>query len=120
MYLLYLTPLYALSRDVGWVSALVHWHFLIAGCVFVWAIAGPDRVPHRPGYHCRLFILFIAVGAHATLTKVIYAYGLPYYDQHARADIEAGAQGMYYGGGMTELVLIIAFFAMWFGKQQRR
>ena len=118
MYLLYLTPLYALSTQTSWVSALVHWHFFIAGCIFMWAIAGPDRAPRRPSYRLRLLILFLSIGAHATLSKIIYAYGLPYDNQHALADVQAGAQAMYYGGGLAELLLIIAFFSLWFNHPQ--
>lgn len=125
MYLLYMTPLDAFTlQSSGW-SALVHWHFLAAGCLFVWAIAGPDPAPRRPSRLYRLVVLFLAVGAHATLGKLMYAYGWPR-NVHSVEDVQAGAQLMYYGGDVAELLLIIAFFASWFrrvgdgGKGSRR
>lgn len=114
MYVLYMTPLYGLTLHSGWVSAFVHWHFLAAGYLFVWSIAGPDHAPGRPNLRFRLGVLFVSLGAHATLGKVMYVYGWPRNSPHDLEQIQAGAQLMYYGGNIAELILIIAFFALWF------
>lgn len=116
MYLLYLTPLYELSTQQEWLSGLVHWHFLAAGYLYVWSIAGPDRAPRRPGLEFRLLILFMSVSAHATLSKIIYAYGLPHQGSQSYTAVQNGAQLMYYGGALAELILVIGFFAIWFGR----
>lgn len=42
MYVLYLTPLYETSLHSTAVHYWVHIHFLMAGYLFAWAIAGPD------------------------------------------------------------------------------
>src|SRR5690606_34815391 len=42
MYVLYLTPLYETSLHSTAVHYWVHIHFLLAGYLFAWAIAGPD------------------------------------------------------------------------------
>ena len=116
MYLLYMTPLYYLSLQNSWLSFLVHWHFLVAGYLFTWSIAGPDPAPTRPSMKFRCFVLFFSVGAHATLAKIMYAYQWPRLSPHSVTDIQAGAQLMYWGGDVAELLLIIAFFAIWFKR----
>lgn len=111
MYLLYLTPLYAAMHESSALHALIHWHFLAAGCLFTWAIAGPDPAPHRPSVRFRLLVLFVAIAAHSFLSKAMYAYSWPVGTHHSLEDIRAGAQIMYYGGDFAELILIIALFA---------
>jgi len=117
MYLLYLTPLYALSLDQPLPHALVHAHFLIAGYLFTWAIAGPDPAPHRPGLRLRLAVLFLGGAAHAILAKLMYAYHWPRGTPHSLEQIQAAAQWMYYGGDAAELLLAVAFFSIWFRRR---
>jgi len=120
MYVLYLTPLFAISMNNGPVHVLVHVHFVISGYLFAWAIAGPDPAPHRPGMPFRLAILFIATAAHASLGKIMYGYGFPRGVGASATELESAAQWMYYGGDVAELLLIVAFFATWFrGRRER-
>jgi putative membrane protein len=51
LYMLYLTPLYALSTRSDVVHHLTHLHFLVAGSLFAWAIAGPDPSRHGHRWH---------------------------------------------------------------------
>lgn len=111
MYLLYLTPLYALALANGTVHAWMHLHFVVSGYLFTWAIAGPDPAPHRPGLGIRLAALFLATAAHASLGKFMYAYGFPRGTPHDPGEIQVAAQLMYYGGDLAELLLAVAFFA---------
>lgn len=113
MYLLYLTPLYALSLADPMVHALVHVHFVISGYLFTWSIAGPDPAPHRPGRGTRLAALFVATAAHAILGKLMYGYGFPRGTNYDPEEIQAAAQLMYYGGDMAEMLLAAAFFSAW-------
>ncbi|HEY0700834.1 MAG TPA: cytochrome c oxidase assembly protein, partial [Micromonospora sp.] len=55
---------------------VVHAHFLAAGYLFCWVIAGPDPSPHRASVPVRLVVLGVAVTAHATLSQLLYA-GIP-------------------------------------------
>lgn len=119
MYLLYLTPLYALSLHNPLVHVLVHVHFLLSGYLFAWSIAGPDPAPQRPIFAVRLIVLFVAMAGHAILAKGMYAYGFPRGGSHGSAEIEAAAQWMYYGGDLAELLLAIALFGLLL-RQRRR
>jgi len=118
LYLLYLTPLYQLSLSEPLLHLWLHLHFVLAGYLFCWSIAGPDPAPHRPGLRVRLVVLFVAVAAHAVLGKLMYAYGFPRNAGHGIAEIEAAAQMMYYGGDLAELLLALVFSATWYRRRK--
>ncbi|MCD9154800.1 cytochrome c oxidase assembly protein [Aeromicrobium duanguangcaii] len=121
MFVLYLTPLYALSTESTAVHHLVHAHFLIAGYLFAWAIAGPDPAPRRPGMATRVVVLITAGAAHAYLAKLLYARAgeLPPGTDYAVADMQAAAQWMYYGGDVVDVMLAVALFATWLRRRSR-
>ncbi|HLV64884.1 MAG TPA: cytochrome c oxidase assembly protein [Polyangiaceae bacterium] len=117
---LYLTPLFARMLHDPALHLAVHVHFLAAGCVFSWAIAGTDPGPARPRDSQRIAVLFGAIAAHATLAKAMFAYGFP---RGTPFDIEAmqdAAKIMYYGGDLSELLLAIALFASLHAKRGQR
>ncbi len=116
MYLLYLTPLYALSRQSVALHLALHAHFLAAGCLFTWTIAGVDPAPHRAAWPLRLAVLTGAIAAHATLAKLMYAFGLPR-PVHDLAQLRAAAQLMFYGGDVAELMLAIVLFSHWYRQR---
>ncbi|MDW5375825.1 cytochrome c oxidase assembly protein [Halomonas sp. HP20-15] len=118
MYLLYLTPLYALSMTTPWLHHLIHLHFVISGCLFSWAIAGPDPAPHRPRWRTRLGVLFLAIATHATLGKLIYAWRMPQGTGAGVDEIQAAAQWMYYGGDLAEIVLLMALMQQWLRRRR--
>ena len=120
MYVLYLTPLFALMHHYPAVHHLVHLHFLAAGCLFTWAIAGPDPAPHRPGFALRLGVLFASVATHGYLSKLMYAHRWPRGTHHSLAEIQDAAQWMYYGGDLAEALLAVALFAGWYQTRRRR
>jgi len=120
MYLLYLTPLYMLTLTNPVLHYLVHVHFLAAGYLFVWSIAGPDSAPRRPGMRVRVSVLFISIAAHAFLSKFMYAYNWPRNTPHPLQQLQEAAQLMYYGGDVAELLLVVALFARWYQIGSRR
>ncbi|MFC8224817.1 cytochrome c oxidase assembly protein [Streptomyces sp. NPDC057287] len=110
--LLYFTPLYStISVNTG-MHWLLHAHFLLAGCLFAYVIAGPDPAPARPGVPVRLVVLGAAITAHAVISQLMYGgFGI---DIHAPVDqVQGGAQIMYYGGDIAELLLAVALVATW-------
>lgn len=120
MALLYLTPLYYLAQANQALHSLVLLHFLLAGYLFAWVIAGPDPAPRRPGMGVRLGVLFLSAAAHAILSKLLYIQLLPAGAAHSADDIGAAAQLMYYGGDVAELLLAVALFAGWYQRSGRR
>ncbi|QYC40045.1 Cytochrome c oxidase caa3 assembly factor [Nonomuraea coxensis DSM 45129] len=112
MIALYCTPLYRAAMVTPWLHALVHAHFLVSGCLFAWAIAGPDPAPRRPSVPARLVVLGVAVAAHAGLSQLMYA-GL-WVDLPVPAAQRTGAaEIMYYGGDLAELLLAAVLVAGW-------
>ncbi|MCF6522591.1 cytochrome c oxidase assembly protein [Streptomyces sp. JJ36] len=109
---LYFTPLHHVltSRPAGhW---LLHAHFLLAGCLFAHVVAGPDPAPARPGVRTRLVWLGCAVAVHAVVSQLLY--GGFRTDVHAPvAEVRGGAELMYYGGDLAELLLAAALVATW-------
>ncbi len=119
LYLLYLTPLFATSLDDALLGGWLHLHFLLAGYLFVWSIAGPDPAPSRPGFALRLGVLFAAIAAHGILAKLMYGYGYPQGTAFSPEQLEAAAQLMYYGGSLAELLLVALLFAARPGRRWR-
>jgi len=109
---LYFTPLYNMTMDQPVLHWFMHTHFLLSGCLFAWVIAGPDPAPHRPGVPVRLVVLGIAIAAHATISQLLYGAFL--ITIHAPIDqVQGGAEIMYYGGDIAELLLAAALVATW-------
>jgi putative membrane protein len=122
LYLLYLTPLYALASRSAPVHHLVHAHVVLAGYLFAWAVAGPDPAPRRPGMGTRVVAVIAAGTAHGFLATLLYsrAPGLPVGGGHGVLEIELAAEWMYYGGHLADLALLTALFAAWYRRAGRR
>ncbi|MBD3781579.1 MAG: cytochrome c oxidase assembly protein [Micrococcales bacterium] len=109
---LYFTPLYDVLAGVPALHLAVHVHFLAAGYLFAWVIAGPDPGPHRPGVPARLVILGVAIAGHAVLSQLLYA-GAFVQVQVPPMQLRGGADLMYYGGDIAELLLAFALVTSW-------
>lgn len=118
MYLYYLTPLYGLAEHVGWLHPLVHVHMFLAGCLLSWYLIGRDPLPTRPRTRTRLLVLFVAAGCHDLMAKLMYAHLLPR-GAGSPASIELGAQIMFYGGDVVELLLATAVLLDWYRRGAR-
>ena len=100
----------------------MHLHYLAAGYLFAWSLAGPDPAPRRPGLAVRVGALLVAAAGHAVLAKYLYAQaetlppGLTDRDPEA---FRSAAQLMYYGGDLAELLLAVALFATWYHRPHR-
>lgn len=114
--LLYLTPLYEATEQRPMLHHLVHLHFLIAGYLFAYSIAGIDPAPHRPSVPARLVVLGAAIAGHAVLAQLLYAGALQV--NVPAADLRAGADLMYYAGDIAELLLALALVHTWRPRRQ--
>jgi putative membrane protein len=109
---LYFTPLYETATRTPVLHGLIHVHFLAAGYLFAWVIAGPDPAPRRPSVPARLVVLGAAIIGHAIISQLIYA-GL--FVQVSASDLELRQAGemMYYAGDIAELILAFALVTSW-------
>lgn len=119
MVALYATPLYALSQHRPWLHVLVHYHFVAAGYLFSWSIAGPDPAPHRPSLRYRGIVLFAGIAIHSVLAKLMYVHGWPHGTTATIEEIRSAAQWMYYGGDLAEMLLLAALLSMWLRRSPR-
>ncbi|MGW7439751.1 cytochrome c oxidase assembly protein [Streptomyces sp. NPDC054849] len=115
---LYFTPLYNATMSNPPAHWLLHAHFLLSGCLFAYVIAGPDPAPSRPGVRARLVYLGVAIAAHAVISQLMY--GGFWINIHAPIpQVQAGAEIMYYGGDIAELLLAAALVATWRPEPRR-
>ncbi|MFD6418696.1 cytochrome c oxidase assembly protein [Streptomyces sp. NPDC060194] len=108
---LYFTPLYD-TLSAGGAHGLLHAHFLLAGCLFAHAVAGPEPAPGRWSVPRRLVVLGVAIAAHALVSQALYGG----WGTSVRApvdEVRGGAELMYYGGDIAELLLAGALVATW-------
>src|SRR5690606_5215246 len=99
---------------------LIHLHYLLAGCLYAWVVAGPDPAPRRPGLAGRVALLVAASAAHACLAKLLYAGAdrlPPGLADRDPAAWQAAAELMYYGGTGADLLLATALFAAWYRRR---
>ncbi len=123
MYALYLTPLYAQTLRHPALHLLMHAHFLLAGYLFSWSLVGLDPIPHRASFATRAVVLVLALGAHGTLAKLLYAAGPSVAGLDAArslGDWRLGAQLMWYGGDVVDIALVFVFFFQWYAAGGRR
>jgi putative membrane protein len=122
LYVLYLTPLYALTTRSELAHHLLHAHLLLAGYLFAWAVAGPDPGPRRPRMTTRIAAVIAAGGAHGFLAELLYSRApqLPPGSGSRAVETELAAQWMYYGGHLADLALLTALFAGWYRRTGRR
>jgi putative membrane protein len=114
---LYVTPLYAATTGDPVLHHAVHVHFLVAGCLFAWVIAGPDPAPRRPSVPVRVVVLGVAVLGHSILSQLLYA-GAFVQVAVSPEQLRGGAEIMYYGGDIAELLLALAMLASWRPRRQ--
>jgi putative membrane protein len=112
MAVLYFTPLYAATMRNTVLHHFVHWHFLLAGYLFVWVIAGPDPGLHRPSVPARLVVMGVAIAVHASLAQLMYA-GLYVAVPAPAQQLQGAAELMYYGGDIADLLLAFALVSTW-------
>ena len=110
---LYFTPLYTAMMLHPALHALVDLHFVAAGCLYTWVIAGPDPSPHRPSVPARLVLLGLAVVIHSVLAQLLYA-GWHVAVPASTAQLQQSAELMYYGGDISEMLLAFALVSTWY------
>ncbi|HLL69596.1 MAG TPA: cytochrome c oxidase assembly protein [Micromonosporaceae bacterium] len=116
LYPLYLTPFFATVERTPVLHTVAHVHFLLAGYLLAAVTIGIDT--GRPAsLRVRVSALVLAFAGHATLAKLLYVAGsVPGYPTE---QVTAGAELMYYGGDVAELLLVAAVFTRWYVRRRR-
>lgn len=114
LWVLYTTPLFHLMHTSLTVHVLVHLHVIIAGVVFTAAMISPDPQLHRAGFRVRVGVMVVFIAAHSVLGKWLYAY-----PPAGVEDARTGAQVMYYGGDVVDVLILVLLFAGWYTSGPR-
>jgi putative membrane protein len=114
---LYRTPLYAATLDQPLLHNAVHGHMLAAGCLLAWYLVGVDPL-HHDRVRTRLAVLVLAGAAHGVLAKTVWASGLPGVGG-GTADVRAGAELLFAGGDVVELLLAVVLLGQWYAAGGR-
>ena len=115
---LYLGPLYGLLHTRPALHLVVHAHMVLTGCLVSWLLVGADPMPRRPGTPARLGVLVVLAAGHAVLAKALYATAPGALG--AADEVRRGAELLYYGGDVVELLLAVAVMAEWWRRTGRR
>lgn len=111
LWVLYTTSLFHLMHASLTVHVLVHLHVIIAGVVFTAAMISPDPQPHRASFRVRAGVMVVFIAAHSVLGKWLYAH--PPAGVGAE-DARMGAQLMYYGGDVVDVIILVLLFTGWY------
>jgi putative copper resistance protein D len=68
---LYFTGWYPATLESPLLHALLHLHFVVAGCLFFWPLIGVDPVPGKVSHPFRILMLFATMPFHAFLGVAI-------------------------------------------------
>jgi putative membrane protein len=118
LYLYYLTPLYDAAHHQPWLQGFLHVHMFLAGCLLSWYLIGGDPMARRPAIRTALIVLFVAAVGHDILAKLLYSHLLPVTGGTAE-QIQGGAQIMYYGGTLIEVLLAVTVMTTWYRRTGR-
>ena len=118
LWLLYRTGLFASVHDRPLLHALIYVHTFLAGLLFTVAVTQLEPVRHRYSLALRAATLVGAAAAHGILAKSLYGAALPG-TTFAVADVQLGAQIMYYGGDLVELALAGVIAWQWYQARGR-
>lgn len=123
---LYLTGVYAESLSHPLLHEAIHLHMLLAGSLLASVLVRADPIPGRERRGTVLAALFGALAAHAILAKYLYVHATAIAaqpDVGTAADWRAGAELLWYGGDLLDVMLVVAVFARWYragGRELRR
>lgn len=111
LWVLYATPLLALSHASPVVHTAVHGHTLLAGYVLTASVAGRDPDPHRASPAVRTAALVLVSAAHAVLARHLVGHPPA---AATPEDARVGAQLMSYGSDVVDVVLLVLVAAGWY------
>jgi putative copper resistance protein D len=117
----YLSPMFEWSLQHPWLHALVHLHFLVVGCLFLWPLVGLDVTPRTVPYGARLLAVLVAVPFHAFLGMVLLSTTAPLAPSvyPSLGDQRAAAGILWASGELLTLTVAAIVFAQWYAADRR-
>jgi putative copper resistance protein D len=118
---LYLSPVFSLSLRNPVVHGAVHLHFVAAGCVFLWPLAGTDPLPRALPHGARILVVLAAVPFHAFLGVALLSTRVPLAPAvyPSLADQRAAAGLLWASGELMTLVTAGIVLRAWMAADGR-
>ena len=128
-FILYFSGLYPLSLRSTAVHEVVHLHFLLSGCLFLWPLIGLDPLPGRWPYPARALLMFLSAPLHAVLGLTIMqsrellggdwypALGLAWADPAADQRLAGGL--LWAGGELVSVTMLAVLLVQWMRHADR-
>jgi putative membrane protein len=121
---LYFTSWYPATLESETQHAVMHTHFLLAGCLFLWPVLGVDPLPVRLPHLARMGLVFAALPFHAFLGLAIMTGDEPLAVEHYSAlhrdwgpSLETDQQWagglLWASGDLVALLILGALFVQW-------
>ena len=122
-WVLYYTDLYELTLVNPLLHNFNHLHFLVVGCLWVWALIGIDPMP-RMGYPLRMLAVFVTLPFHAFLGVTMMSQSTPiahhfYEDLHRTygpsliEDQQLAGGILWVSGDVIGLLLFLVLMIQW-------
>lgn len=127
---LYFTGLYEATLRNGTLHVLLHLHFVLVGCLFLWPLLGLDPVPGRVSHGLRLVLIFTTLPFHAFLGLAIMgsssviaggyyaALGRPW-GASPLSDQHTGGGILWAAGDLVGLLLLGTLLMQWMRAEER-
>lgn len=122
LFVVYLSPLYALSLRNPLVHQVVHAHFLLAGVLFFWLVMARDPARRSLSAPARLAMVGMAIPFHALLATAILSSSRPLgggAGPGRLADQRLGAAILLAGGEVVAVAVGLAVVAQWIRQDER-
>ena len=129
---LYFSGWYPATLNSTLLHNLVHLHFLLVGCLFLWPLLGTDPIPGRVGHPFRMLMMVAALPFHAFLGIAIMSVtasgaGLiagPHYirllgRQEAVFQQQVGGGLLWGSGDIISLLFLFVVLAQWMKASER-
>lgn len=115
LWILYRTNFFAAVHGEPLLHAVISVHVFAAGLLFAIATTQLEPLGRRYSFMLRAASLILAAAAHDVLSKSLYAAPPPgTASMFDAADVQLGAQIMYYGGDVVEVLLAITIAWQWY------
>jgi putative copper resistance protein D len=126
---LYFSGWYSATLRHSWLHELLHLHFLLVGCLFLWPLIGLDPIPGKVAHPLRFLLIFAALPFHAILGISImgsqqliaadYYVGLHLSWSDPVSDQRVGGGLLWASGDLVGLLLLGAVAVQWMRASER-
>jgi putative membrane protein len=126
---LYFSGWYPATLEHPWLHEVLHAHFLLVGCLFLWPLVGLDPVPGKVTHPLRFLLIFAALPFHAILGISImdspqliaadHYVGLHLSWSDPASDQRVGGGLLWASGDLVGLLLLAAVAVQWMRASER-